>query len=189
MAGVSASHAAGRSPTLRMPSIGRCLFGRVDMDDRVIRALRRGWPAGLRGGSGDRLREGQGFGRGNVQGQNRRGLGMTARRWGSGGTEARSTLEYILSKSSDEQSRTSSATCLMFLSGWSSGTRSSRFKKASMADWRLRRPLMGHSPGQLGYRDHCIPPTMRTTLQTTFFSGLLTPALHKQSLIFRCYGI
>ena len=52
----------------------------------------------------------------------------------SGGTEARPTCEYILSKSPDMRSRTSSATRLMTLSGWSGGARSSRLTKASMVD-------------------------------------------------------
>ena len=45
----------------------------------------------------------------------------------SGGTEARPTLEYILSNSGERRFSASSATVLMVRRGWSLGTRSSRF--------------------------------------------------------------
>ena len=54
--------------------------GGVDTDDRVIRALRRGWPAGLRGGGGERLREGRGFEGGDVQGESSGTGGAAAER-------------------------------------------------------------------------------------------------------------
>ena len=52
----------------------------------------------------------------------------------SGGTETRPIFDYILSKSSDMRSRTSSATRLMILRGWSGGILSSLFGKASTLD-------------------------------------------------------